>query len=180
MNDEIAISTRGQLCGSEELRRQSLDWLSQFEGNLTHFVTLTFDSAKIWAYINGCDKTIALHDPVMIDLYKASMGKFGRYLNHGLFGNSSRRFGQRLLLIPVLEGLSRGRNPHYHCVMGVESNRSEVLEQRVVDAWKRVPFSGHQIDVQAYRDHGCLSYTTKETKYLDRESIDFDNVLLPV
>jgi hypothetical protein len=81
--------------------------------------------------------------------------------------------------VPVIEGLNNGQVPHFHCSVGIPENRFDVFEQKVLDAWQRVPFSGFAVKVVPYRDEGWLTYSTKGSKYANRESIDWLNVRIP-
>ena len=82
-------------------------------------------------------------------------------------------------MVPVIEGLSGGSKIHYHCAVAVPQDRMAVFSAKVKEAWSYAPLTGHQIDIQPYRNHGWLGYMSKQAKYLNRECIDWDNVFVP-
>jgi hypothetical protein len=61
----------------------------------------------------------------------------------------------------------------------VSEDRFEVVESKVKAIWADAPFGGHQVVVKPYRGHGWVGYSTKNTLFANRESIDWMNVLLP-
>ena len=148
-----------------KFRDQNEAWAMKHEHLITHALTLTFD-------IN-ISKT--LNHPDVIELLHLSMRYFKWNLDKSLNGN---RRGN-LLLIPILEGLNDGQKPHYHCHLGVREDRFEVVEPKAKTIWADTPFGGHQAVVKPYRDHGWVGYSTKNTLFTNRESIDWMNVLLP-
>lgn len=154
-------------------------WLMTHDSQFTHAITLTFNSAMIKNFINKASpfKVIAKAD--LLGLQKKSFRCFANRLNKSLFGNSTARHGNRLLLVPILEGVSGDRKVHYHCALGVPHDRFEAIEMKVRDAWKHAPFSGNQVDIKPYRNSGWLSYISKQAKYVNRECIDWDNVRIP-
>ena len=91
-----------------------------------------------------------------------------------------QRSGSPLFFVPVIEGLNNGQVPHIHCCVGIPENRFGVFEQKVVQAWKKVPFSGFSVKVEPYRDEGWLAYSTKGSKFPNRISIDWTNIRVPV
>jgi hypothetical protein len=155
------------------------DWLLQYEGQVTHAVTLTLDPKKISAFTSQFSRSVSINDREMIERYQDSLRQFIDKLDKALFGNSSKRHGNRLLFVPVIEGLSNGEVPHFHCSVGIPADRAEVFEEQVKACWSRVPFSGFQIMVEPYRDAGWLSYSTKGSKFINRPSIDWLNVRIP-
>lgn len=161
-----------------EIRRQIDAWLRQYENDITHFVTLTFDPKHIDAYINSTKKNLDRHSPELVMMYQRSMKHFLNRLQKECYGNLSKRSRSPLLFIPVIEGLTKDEVPHYHCFMRVDSDR-ENIQQVIAACWERVQFAGRQIDVQNYRDRGCLTYGTKNALSLHRESVDWLNVQMP-
>jgi hypothetical protein len=155
------------------------EWLMKFESQFTHALTLTFNSALIKNFINKASpfKSIAKAD--LLNLQKKSFRCFANRLNKSLFGNATARHGNRLLLVPILEGVSGDQKVHYHCALGVPENRFEAIEMKVREAWKHAPLSGHHVDIQPYRNCGWLGYINKQAKYVNRECIDWDNVRIP-
>jgi hypothetical protein len=165
---------------SEAFRQANYEWMLTHQHLFTHALTLTFDSKKIYAYLWQFSRSLTRNHPEMISRYQDSVKLFVNILDRSLFGNMANRFGSPLLFVPVMEGLNRGEIPHFHCSVGVPETRFEVFEEKVIRAWKRVPFSGFSVKVEPYRDAGWLGYTTKECKFFNRESIDWMNIRTPV
>lgn len=155
-------------------------WALQASRHATHALTLTFDGGSIARYIKRSATIQEANDPRMIERYRNSMRWFRALLNKRLYGNKSQRLGEQILLIPVIEGLAPGQNPHYHCLLGVKHDRFRVVEQAVSDCWSRVDFAGkHNTTVQIY-DQGYSRYITKHAKALDKDSVDWLNVSMPI
>lgn len=165
---------------AQQHRAQIEQWLYEKHDIATHALTLTFDPKKIWAYYSVGDRPSTLQDASVVTRYQRSMRAFRHKLDAKLYGNKSRRFGEQLLLIPVLEGMQFGSVPHYHCVLGVTPDRFAVVDDVVRDCWSKVAFCGHQVNVERYRDRGFLDYISKEALFLDRPNVDWMNVLVPM
>jgi hypothetical protein len=158
-----------------KFRDQNEAWAMKHEHLITHALTLTFDINHLWRVLHKGNISKTLNHPDVIELLHLSMRYFKWNLDKSLNGN---RRGN-LLLIPILEGLNDGQKPHYHCHLGVREDRFEVVEPKVKTIWADTPFGGHQAVVKPYRDHGWVGYSTKNTLFTNRESIDWMNVLLP-
>lgn len=156
----------------EKFRNQHEEWMMKFEPFYTHFVTLTFHPQKTNALMKKID-----HESIC-KLQKKSFRCFLNRLRKNLYGCSWSKHEQKILCIPVLEGLHKDGRIHYHCLFGIEQSRHETFAKCVKDAWSKSPLSGQQIDVTDYRNSGVIGYMTKQTKYINRESIDWDNVLI--
>lgn len=156
------------------------EWMMRFESEFTHFVTLTFNPARIRHIVNKSSKSHAGTKSDLLELQKRSFCCFANRLNKSLFGNASVRHANKLLLVPVLEGLFDGGKTHYHCALGIPTDRHQAIEAKVWEAWQHAPLAGSQIDVQPYRNSGCLGYMNKQSKYINRECIDWGNVRIPV
>lgn len=172
------------LVANENTRRQTFkaahfDWLLEYEEQVTHAVTLTFDPKKVMAFTGKFNRSVAINDKEMVERYQESLRNFINRLNRALYGNSAHRSANRLLFVPVIEGLNNGEVPHYHCSVGISKDRAEVFEEKVKACWAQVPFAGFQIKVEPYRDAGWLSYSTKGSKFINRPSIDWLNVRIP-
>lgn len=161
------------------VRDATEDWLSQFDGDLTHFVALTFDAKKIDSLINSNPRYSSRRDDELVDMYSRSMRHFLKRLQRKLYGNMACDGRSPLLVVPVLEGLREIEVPHYHCYFGVSAERHAVLECVVRDCWSKVQFAGQQIHVQGYRDRGCLNYGAKQATSLHRRNVDWLNVVKP-
>jgi hypothetical protein len=176
LSDQLNLANQRRI---QKFNDAHYGWLMQFEPEFTHFITLTFNPTRIRDLINSVRSSKMIDRKELLGLQKRSFRCFSNCLNKSLFGNASERYGNKLLLVPILEGLFEGGRAHYHCVMGVPQDRFQAVEAKVREAWKQAPLSGHQVDVQPYRNSGCLGYVTKQAKYINRECIDWDNVLVP-
>ena len=163
----------------QTFNEQHFDWLMLLQSHFTHAITLTFNPSKIRRLVNRESFTNINSKSMQLELQQKAFGCFVKRLDKLLYGNSSARFGQRLLLIPVMHGLYEGGKLHYHCAVGVPEDRFEVLGKKVIEAWQHTPLAGHQVDFKPYRDSGWLEYINKETKYINRENIDWINVRVP-
>lgn len=162
----------------KKFQSENIDWISKYEEHFTHFVTLTFHPQKIRKLHNEISNRNIANRMTLLELQKKSFRYFLNRLRKNLYGNAWQRYGEKILCIGVLEGLHQDGKVHYHCMFGIEQSRHKQFNECVRDAWKKSPLSGHQIDVQLYRNSNLISYITKQTKYINRESIDWDNVLI--
>ena len=176
LQDQIADAAQER---QQAHRQDHFEWMLAHEHLITHAVTLTFDPKKIDAYTAAFSRSLTRNHADMVERYKDSVGRFAHLLDRSLFGNMSQRKGSPLLFVPVIEGLNNGQVPHFHCSVGIPDNRFDVFEEKVMGAWQRVPFSGFAVKVVPYRDEGWLTYSTKGSKYANRESIDWLNVRIP-
>jgi hypothetical protein len=158
-----------------KFRDQNESWVMKHERHITHALTLTFDINYLWRMLHKGNIAKTLNHPDVLELFTGSMRYFKWKLDKSLYGNKRGK----LLLIPILEGLSTGQKPHYHCHLGICEDRFDVVEAKVKTIWADTPFGGHQVVVKPYRDHGWIGYSTKNTLFAKRESIDWMNVLLP-
>ncbi len=159
----------------DKFRSKNEEWILQHQHLITHSLTLTFDCRHLLRTLNKYQSSQTLNHPDVVEWLQASMRYFKNRLNKSLYGN---RRG-RILLIPVIEGLGIDQKPHYHCHLGVSKDRFDAVEAKVKSIWKEVPFGGTQVVVKPYRDHGWVGYSTKNTLFANRESIDWMNILLP-
>lgn len=162
----------------ERFRNQHDEWMMKFKPFYTHFVTLTFHPQKVNALKNELTNQKHLSRDSLLTLQKKSFRCFLNRLRKNLYGCSWSKHEQKILCIPVLEGLFNDGKVHYHCLFGIEQSRHEQFATCVKDAWSKSPLSGQQIDVTTYRNSGAIGYMTKQTKYINRESVDWDNVLI--
>lgn len=176
LQDQISEAAKQRQQAHREVHFQ---WLLAYEHLVTHAVTLTLDPKKIDAFTAAFSRSLTRNHPEMIERCQASMKLFANILDRSLYGNMGQRCGSPLFFVPVIEGLNNGQVPHFHCSVGITENRFDVFEKKVLDAWQRVPFSGFAVKVVPYRDEGWLTYSTKGSKFLNRESIDWQNVRVP-
>lgn len=171
--------TNAKWQSADRLREAQQDWMNSFAPHFTHALTLTFDEKHLWRFEAKVNRTRPLDTTELLALRNKSFRYFGIRLSRLLFGNACTRSGEKLLLIGCLEGLRAGERPHYHCALGVPRNRFGVLEQKVRRAWDASPFSGKEICLKDYYSSNWPSYALKNARYLDRESIDWDNARIP-
>lgn len=170
--DQLQNNYRAEIL---KIRSDHESWVMNHEHLITHAVTLTFDIRHLWRTVNKHQIAVTLKDTAVIDLLHQSMKYFKWKLEKSLYGNKRGK----IFFVPVIEGLSNGQNPHYHCFLGVSEDRLEVVEEKVKFIWSKTLFGGDQIVVKPYRNRGWVSYTMKSAAFLNRESIDWMNVLLP-
>lgn len=163
----------------QDFRTSCENWILQYEPLFTHALTLTFNHTKVRRMMIQQHTSMTLSSSEMIGLYKASMRLFKWKLVGKLYGNSWKRFKIPIVFIPILEGLGRDQKPHFHCVVGLPNTSHEAIADAVCSIWNKVPFAGNRIDVQPYISVGWARYTTKNALYANRESVDWENVLVP-
>jgi hypothetical protein len=163
----------------EKYKEQNYAWMLNHKDLATHAVTLTHDPSKIQSYLNKYNMKMDFNHPYLIKKYKNEMRYFGQLLGKCLFGKSAQRYGEKLLLIPVLEGIENNAFPHYHCTIGIDAKRLDVANDKIFSCWQQTRFSGYHNEVKPYRDEGWLSYNTKRCMFPGKEVIDWENVLLP-
>ena len=173
--DELQAKRRLQ----HEFRAENERWILQWEPFFTHALTLTFNHTKVRRQMMKWDPTMRLSSSEMIDLYKANLRSFKWQLANSLYGNAWKRHSIPFVFIPVLEGLGKDQKPHYHCMVGLARDRSEVFADRVRSSWNMTPFGGNRIDIQPYISSGWVRYSTKNALSANRENIDWDNILVP-
>lgn len=162
----------------DRYKQENIDWISKYEPHFTHFVTLTFQPKKLRKLQDEITNRNIPNRLNLLELQKRSFRCFLNRLRKSLYGNSWQRYGEKILCIGILEGLHQDGKVHYHCLFGIEQDRHKQFAECVRQSWKKSPLSGHQIDVQLYRHSDLIGYMTKQTKYINRESIDWDNVLI--
>lgn len=160
-------------------RQQNYQWLLAYRGTATHAVTLTFDPKKIFSFIKRNQMNFALNDDYLIECYQSEMRYFSTLLKRSLYGKSIERYGERLLLIPVLEGLESGNVPHYHCTIGVDSGRINAATDQIITCWTQTRFCGYHHDVKPFRDEGWFDYITKRCTTPEVDVIDWMNICVP-
>jgi len=151
---------------SAQIRDAHEQWIVQASLLATHALTLTFDGGKIKDYLENSPSIHAANDPRMIEKYKKSMHWFRIELSKRLYGRRNTRRCEKLLLIPVLEGLHSGKNPHYHCLLGVSATRFDDIRDIVLNCWDRAYFSGKHNTVDSIYDQGFSRYSSKDASDL--------------
>jgi hypothetical protein len=114
----------------------------------------------------------------VIDEIKASTNfrHFRNRLNHAVLGSKAKRYGQKLVVIAVLE-ISADKRLHYHCIIDRPYYCSfERFAAIVREQWAKTDFGYHQIDIQNQADAGWTDYILKpRQKRSLLDSIDWDN-----
>jgi hypothetical protein len=97
-------------------------------------------------------------------------------LNCKVFGNRFRRFGEKLRVIPVLEG-GNGKRLHYHLM--TDCPRADLKDQfpaMIRDAWEATTWGYYQSDIQTGADEGWKLYISKLRDKPDyADAIDWPN-----
>jgi hypothetical protein len=104
---------------------------------------------------------------------------FMNRLNQRLLGNSFRRFGVRLRVLPIIEGCETS-NPHYHCIIDNPfPDRDTEFTNAIKEAWWKTELgrTGRtNILVKRMEDDGWLRYMTKRrSKKSLLDSVDWQN-----
>lgn len=165
--------------GVAKFKRKNYEWLLTQKPYATHSVTLTFHPTKIRSVLRRAGLDMTLNDKSLVKQYKKEMRYFSCLLRRSLFGKSAERRHSSFLFVPVLEGLETNKMPHFHCTVGVDAKRFNVVEEKIFECWKRTRFSGYHNEVKPFRDEGWLDYINKKTMSINQQAIDWDNVLVP-
>ena len=104
---------------------------------------------------------------------------FMNRLNTLFLKKSYLRYGNRLKVIPIVEG-NDVINPHYHCVLdNPYLNRDDEFVRCIEDSWKRTPLQNNRMDIKKMRDNGWYGYILKSrSKSNLLDSVDFNNLHL--
>lgn len=136
--------------------------------------------AALRAYTSRLKHSLTTNSHEMLDLYSKALRQFGHTLNRSTFGNAAQRNGKSILMVPIYEGLQSDKKPHIHLTIGVPEDRFLGFDGKVQQAWsKSTPFAGYTDTQQTYYNSGWSRYITKETVFIDRQSIDWLSVMLP-
>jgi len=103
---------------------------------------------------------------------------FMNRLNQRLLGNSFRRYGNRLKVLPIIEGNSFIK-PHYHCV--IENPLTDDMEfvNAVKHAWWKTELRKPELHVEKMTDDGWIDYIMKRrSKTSVMDSVDWVNTHL--
>ena len=164
----------------QELKTAIFNWLSQFDHALTHSVTFTINPVIFHAIDRYGKNPKMLTSAQKMDMVKSNFNFFVQRVNTCVFGNASYRYGKTLLIIPVIEGQYQDGKLHFHCAVGVPADRLDGIEKKILHAWRATPLAGFMNQVNTYQNSGWLSYISKQAMYLNRESIAWDQVKIPL
>lgn len=137
------------------------DWLSKLHYADMYAVTFTMKQS------NGGFK---------LDDASASQNlrHFLNIVNQTAFGNSYRRFGKRVKVIPVIETSAWDRL-HYHLsIEKPEHLTEEEFLHLIGSAWRRTSLSRKELDIRKIYSDGWLKYCLKSRDPL--QAIDFENL----
>jgi hypothetical protein len=98
-----------------------------------------------------------------LDANKASQNlhHFLNVLNGRVLGKAHTRFGDRLRVIPVIEG-GGGKRLHYHVVIDCpRDDLRDSFPSVIDDIWQRTDWGYAQTDIQAGADAGWINYISK-------------------
>ena len=156
-----------------KFKKEALDWLLQSADSYTHAVTLTLKPYRIVLTENGQMREV-------LTRYEATrnFSYFLRRLNASLFGNSPKRYGKSISVLPMLEGEANQKLLHYHCALGnfPASLTEDEIQTKIVTAWHQTPFGNVQTDVQKMHTSGWLTYVAKELGRKNVDVIDLENM----
>lgn len=163
----------------ERVRREHEDWLTEHNPVVTHAVTLTLLPFAVRAFTNKLNHSLTMNSPELVDLYSKALRKFGHTLNRSLYGNAAQRHGKSALMIPSFEGLQNKKKPHIHLAVGIPEDRFTNFATKIQQAWSSsTPFAGYTDTQPTYDNGGWSHYITKEAVFIDRQSIDWQSVIL--
>ena len=96
-------------------------------------------------------------------------------LNKKIFGNSFKRFGKRIEVIPVVETSMSGRL-HYHCsIRNPYPDDPERFENLLIEEWRKTNWGYHEIFVDRTIDNGWIDYSVK-TGFENIDWVNFHKV----
>ena len=109
-----------------------------------------------------------------LDPIKASQNlrHFLNLLNKKTFGNSFKRNGRRVEVIPVLENSCAGRL-HYHlAIRNPNLDRSFWFETQIKHLWSNTRWGYSENKIERYADAGWIKYITKLNSH---DEVDWEN-----
>lgn len=124
------------------------------------------------------------HGRVFIHLDDQKASRNLRYfinkVSRHYLGNTTRRFGSRLPVIPVLEG-GKGKRLHFHLMIDLPPSATiEEVYPLFVTTWMGTQWGYGQVNIQQRPDGGWLNYITKLRDKADAgEAIDWTNLYHP-
>lgn len=109
-----------------------------------------------------------------------NLSHFHTILSRKVLGTPAKRFGERLPMIPVIEG-GNGKRLHYHTL--IDCPRDEFAAEfpaLIRETWLKTQWGYREIDIQSQADDGFLFYMTKlrdKPNYAD--AVDWMNYYNP-
>ena len=151
------------------------DWLSHHQWTNPFGVTLNLKQV-LHTETDWGRSTISLDEKHA----SQNLRHFLNRINREYLGNAARRFGKRLPVIPVLEGIN-GHRLHYHLLIDLpEKVGLEEAYPLFVTEWIQTQWGYGQVNIQQNVDDGWLDYITKLRDKIDvSEAIDWMNLHYP-
>ena len=104
---------------------------------------------------------------------------FMNRLNKKFLGKSFHRYGNRLRVVPVIEG-DDVVSPHYHCIIdNPHPHRNQEFITTVRHCWWKTELSKPEVHIQPMTDDGWVNYITKQrSKKSVKDSVDWQNTYI--
>jgi hypothetical protein len=163
----------------EKYIKQILPWLDTHRHIFTHAVTLNINHRKMFRYHRKTDTDPAPNTSQVLDLCLTNLRIFTPRLAKRLYGNAWKKYEKPFIWIPMVEGHRDGEKLHFHCTLGVDSSRHEILGKTIYDLWTSTPYGSDNIDVKPYIDSGWTDYSLKSAQGPNVKDIVWESVLVP-
>lgn len=97
-------------------------------------------------------------------------------LNQSYLDNRYRRYGERLSVVPIIEGTANSPI-HYHCIIdNPYPDRDEAFLASIRQSWWTTELSKPEINIQRMHSDGWITYITKlRTKTDFTSCVDWQN-----
>lgn len=101
---------------------------------------------------------------------------FMNRLNTAIHGNTYKRYGRRLSVLPVIEGSHRD-HPHYHCVIDNPRPDNRIwFEANIFKCWNQTELGLPEMSITPEADIGWIRYMAKpRDKDTYNEAFDWEN-----
>ena len=132
------------------------------------------------SFINPFAVTLTMYTNNWRD-YSQNFRHFMSRLNQSFLKTSFRRYGNKLTVIPIMEGNNK-THTHYHCVIdNPYPERNEEFVDLIRESWGNTLLgmskSKYSIDIQPMYSDGWIEYITKCSSKTDiKDSVDWDNM----
>ncbi len=152
------------------------DWLLKDAASYSHAATLTLKPYRNILTVRG----EYVEHLTTIEAQR-NFRLFLKRLNQNLFGNTAKRFGKSVSVLPVLEGDGDTKLLHYHCAIGnfPSTMPAHAIPKVIKCAWHQTPFGNEQVCVKPMQDAGWVRYMGKEIGSRNTEVVDIHNLRLP-
>lgn len=152
----------------ERLQQQTEEWMGQYDGQLTHACTFTFQQAV------GDTKLTA----EQLWLYWEN---YCKYLNRVIYKHAAKNHSKSLLILPVMHGELSGTRLHIHAAIGcVDRNYSyDKLATLINTTWREMRWTLNETHIQPYKCKQWIGYMLHESVRLDLHSVDITRCFIP-